>query len=293
MKDHYIISNFLESSKTFDVYRRVFEARSLFHRYSPVEIPTNHLSEISDSEFNRLRKFFLDFRANPNAVSVVISNPFKQIVLEFCDELSVESKNMGAVNLIVKRDEDLSGLNIDGEAFWLGQKKTTHYDFAGKTVLILGCGGVATAVAFKLASAGVGQLKLFDIRETRQKWLHEKLMNNFPQQKVNQVSALNQKAILGVDVIYNATGVGKNSNDPSSILATPFPPGLSVANNVLAIDANYTPWTSRFLQNCKNQGCQITNGYSHMIAFVALHLSIILDMEIDFGTIKAVGDECI
>lgn len=290
MREHFILSNYLKASKTFDIYRDVFEAKSLEYQYLPVEIPTQQMIEVSETELRSLRNFFSDFRRNPNAVSIVVSNPFKQLVLQFCDELSEEAARMGAVNLIVKRNNNLMGSNIDGEAFFLGQNRTTGYDFPGKTVLVLGCGGVSTAVAFKLARVGVRELRLFDIQKNKQAQLRDKLGNHFPLLSVKEAESLDERAIAEADVIYNGTGVGKKSDNPSSVLATPLPDHLQVPATALAIDSNYTPWSTLFLEQCAKNGCQTTNGFSHMIAFVALHLSSILDSEIDYGFVREIGE---
>lgn len=231
------------------------------------------------------------FRQNPNAVSIVVSNPFKQHVLSFCDEMDEIAKQMGAVNLIFKQAGDLFGTNIDGEAFFTGQRETINYDFNNKSVLILGCGGVSTAVVFKLATICVRSIYLFDTTTKRKRALSNKLRHNFPNLSVSELRGFDEDTLSTIDVIYNGTGVGKKSDNPQSVFESPLPNSLIVPATILAIDANYTPWKTKFLQQCEASGCQTLNGFSHMVAFIAMHLSRYLASDIDFQWVKEIGEK--
>lgn len=290
MKEHFILSNYLKASKTFAIYNDLFSRMSLEHSYSPVEISTKDKSNVSVDELRAVTEFILSFRSNPNATSIVVSNPFKQIMTGFCDVLDESAKQMNAVNLVVKKEAVLVGANIDGEAFLAGQKATVSFDFQKKVILLIGCGGVSTAVAFKLAQTGVGAIHLFDINSERVRLLTQKLRLHFPDLPVVELNKIDNTSFSRANVIYNGTGIGKKSDDPSSVEESPLPRSLQIPSNVLAIDANYTPWKTKFLQQFEESGSQTTNGFSHMIAFVALHLSRILSTHIPIRDVMKVGE---
>lgn len=290
MKEHFILSSYLKASKTFAVYENFFSQMSLEHSCSPVEIRTKDKSRVSEDELRVLTDFFLVFRSNPNGTSIVISNPFKQIMTSFCDVLDPSARQMGTVNLIVKKGEIVIGLNIDGEAFFAGQKATINFDFQKKVILMLGCGGVSTAVAFKLAETGVGAIHLFDINSERVRLLAQQLHLHFSNLPIVELPQLNNSFLSQANVIYNGTGLGKKSYDPNSVNESPLPNSLTIPDNVFAIDANYTPWKTKFLQQFEQSGSQTLNGFSHMIACTALHLSEILAIEVTVNKIMEIGE---
>lgn len=290
MKEHFILSSYLKASKTFAVYEDLFSQMSLDHSYAPIEISTKDRSKISEDEELLLTEFILAFRSNPNATSIVISNPFKQIMTRFCDVLDTNARQMNAVNLVVKKGELLVGSNIDGEAFFAGQKATVNFDFRNKAILILGCGGVSTAVAFKMARTGAGSIHLFDTNSERMRLLADQLHLHFPSMPITQLPQLDSTSLSRSNVIYNGTGIGKKSDDPNSINESPVPGSLEIPEEILAIDANYTPWKTKFLQQFEQSGAQTSNGFSHMIAFTALHLSEILSTEIPISKVMRIGE---
>lgn len=290
MKEHFILSNYLKASKTFGIYGELFSQMSLNHSYLATEIPTKEMGRTSESELIILSQFFEGFRNNPRAASIVVSNPFKQVVTEFCDSLEPSASQMNTVNLIIKRNGKLVGKNIDGDAFFTGQRETIGFDFGNKTVLLLGCGGVSTAVAFKLANEGVGSIQLFDTFPQKKEDLARKLRSSFPNLLLVVLPQITSESIAQTNVVYNGTGVGKKSDNPASLKESPLPEEIDLPSGVLAIDANYTPWKTRFLQQFEQAGSQTLNGFPHMIAFIALHLSEILDVEVPFDEVKKVGE---
>ena len=84
-----------------------------------------------------------------------VTIPHKEAVLPLLDELSEEARLIGAVNTIVNHSGRLYGENTDGRGFLCSLRKTANFLPSGKTVLLLGAGGAARAVAVELALAGV------------------------------------------------------------------------------------------------------------------------------------------
>ncbi len=288
MKKHFILSNYLKASITFDIYREFFDMHSIDHVYQPKEIETKDSGYLSPDEICKLKHFIESFRKNPDAKSIVVSNPFKQYVSKFCDKLDGVALQMQTVNLIVKENALLRGMNLDGEAFFIGQKMKINYDFYQKNVLLLGCGGVSTAVAFKLAKQAIKSIYLFDLDSTKTNSLLLKLQANFSDLLIHNVQVLDRHTVSAIDVIYNGTGVGKISNDPITTAQSPLS-NLLIPSNILVIDANYTPWKTQFIKLCEKKGCKSLNGFPHMIAFTALHLSYILNKNVGYETILEIG----
>lgn len=290
MTKHYILSSFLKASKTFDVYKSIFSKKNLQHVYEPVEIPTESKISINQKELNELKKFIDNFKNDPEAKSIVVSNPYKQIIPKYCDELKGQAIEMSTVNLIIKSNGKLVGENIDGEAFFLGQKNIINLEFEDKTILILGCGGVSTAVSFTICKHSPKKIILFDINQSKLNELEKKLTISFPNIEISTINS--EKEIINIrpDIIYNGTGIGKTSDDPQTITQTPI---TNIPANCICIDANYTPWETKFLKLAKEKQCKTLNGFSHMIAFTTLHLNKVIEQKINFDFVFGVGNSII
>src|SRR5580698_8374612 len=81
-----------------------------------------------------------------------VSHPFKQEVMPLLDALDPVAARIGAVNTIVNDDGRLVGHNTD----WIGAVRALEEvrPVAGASVLLLGAGGAARAIAFGLAQKG-------------------------------------------------------------------------------------------------------------------------------------------
>ena len=80
------------------------------------------------------------------------SLPHKVAVIEHLDGLGASAEVIGAVNCVVARDGRWIGENTDGQGFLAALR--TVVDPAGKSLVILGAGGAARAIAVEAALAG-------------------------------------------------------------------------------------------------------------------------------------------
>lgn len=92
-----------------------------------------------------------------NIPGFVITIPHKQEVCRHCDTLEGLAEVMGVCNAVRKNaDGTLSGRMYDGQGFVQGLLER-GVPLAGRSVLLAGAGGVATAIAFELAGAQVSR----------------------------------------------------------------------------------------------------------------------------------------
>jgi shikimate dehydrogenase len=83
-----------------------------------------------------------------------VTMPHKDDAARACDELSDDAAALGTVNTVVTRDDGSRyGDSTDGEGF-LRSLADAGLDPAGRSVLLLGAGGAARAVALALGRAG-------------------------------------------------------------------------------------------------------------------------------------------
>src|ERR1700712_2123530 len=81
------------------------------------------------------------------------SLPHKVAVIEHLDGLAESAQLIGAVNCVVERGGRWIGENTDGQGFLASLR--TVVDPAGATLVLLGAGGAARAIAIEAALAGV------------------------------------------------------------------------------------------------------------------------------------------
>lgn len=83
--------------------------------------------------------------------------PHKENLVELADELSADAARFGSVNTVCLKNGRVYGHNTDGAGF-LQALRQADMDPAGKNVLVLGAGGAAKAVVYKLVEAGAAHV---------------------------------------------------------------------------------------------------------------------------------------
>ncbi len=119
------------------------------------------LVEIAGAGFAELRVLLEGVRRLGFA-GVNITFPYKELVTGLLDELSPGAAAMGAVNTVVVSDHRLIGHNTDATGFARAASELVAGS-GGRSVAVIGAGGVGKAIAFALAELGVGEIRLFDV----------------------------------------------------------------------------------------------------------------------------------
>ena len=129
------------------VFNPRFAAAGLNHIMVPIDAPPDRLEDIIQG-----------LQRMPNFGGLAVTIPHKLAMAELCDDLGTVARLTGAVNAVrFGSDGRLYGDNFDGAGFIAGCRGN-GYEITGNTVLILGAGGAARAIAASLCEAGVGQL---------------------------------------------------------------------------------------------------------------------------------------
>ncbi|MCG2592674.1 ThiF family adenylyltransferase [Ramlibacter sp. XY19] len=145
-----------------------------------------------------------------NIRGALITMPHKVSVVDLLDEVTATVRVAGSCNA-VKRTADgrLVGDMFDGAGFVRGVQRK-GLDLQGARVLVVGAGGVGSAIAASLAAAGVGAIALYDVNAAVAEALGQRLRDNYPALDVSTGS--NDPA--GFDLVVNATPLGMNPGDP-------------------------------------------------------------------------------
>jgi shikimate dehydrogenase len=193
--------------------------------------------------------------------------PHKQAVLPLLDRATDTAATIGAVNLIFREENALVGENTEGKGVVETIRGTL--DPAGKTVVLLGAGQIARAVAVELAAAGVAGLTIVNRTDSRAADLIAALSGKFAA-TVSSVSWLDEYCVPPeTELLVNATSIEQAANDaPLRLIADTLRPELCVAD----VTANSAEtW---LLGEARQRGCKTVDGLTMFIEQVAIGLQL-------------------
>ena len=185
-----------------------------------------------------------------NIRGALVTMPHKVTTVGLADEVSTTAQIAGSANALLKRDDGtLLADMFDGEGFVRGVQRKGR-KLAGASALVVGCGGVGSAIAASLAAAGVARLGLFDANATSADGLGDRLTKHYPELSVSTGSTDPD----GYEIVVNATPLGMNEGDPLPLDMSRVDPGAFVGEVVMK--QAITP----FLAAAQERGCQTQVG---------------------------------
>jgi len=197
-----------------------------------------------------------------NIHGALVTMPHKVVTVALLDEASISVKVAGACNAIrLGPDGTLIGDMFDGEGFVRGVLRKGR-KLQGARVLVVGCGGVGSAIAASFAKAGVAQLALFDAFTPMMDGLAERLRTHYPKLKVDVGST----DPAGFDVVVNATPLGMKENDPLPMDVNRIAPSTFVGEVVMKQEI--TP----FLAAARARGCEFQIGTDMLFEQIPAYL---------------------
>ena len=201
--------------------------------FSKCGIDADYLKlEVAPEEFPE----FLNF-ARKRLAGFNLTVPHKQIVLPHLDEIDPEAKRIGSDNTVkVLPGGGLAGCSTDGIGFEEAVRCRLGMTLAGRSCLLLGCGGAARAVAFRVTGRGAARLTIANRTRERAEALAAELGGEVGVCTLDDRDQL-AAAIRSADLLIQATSLGLRADDPP-----PVDPRLLELNPRLAvIDLVYLP----------------------------------------------------
>jgi shikimate dehydrogenase len=209
-----------------------------------------------------------------NIRGALVTMPHKVTTSGLLDSVSVAVEIAGACNAILHRpDGSLHGDMFDGDGFTRAARRQ-GFDFAGADCLVVGAGGVGSAIAAALAAERPGSIGLFDIRDGAADALAARLRRRHPALPI----ALGGNDPAGFGLVVNATPLGMAPGDPLPFDPARIDPGALVGDVVLG--AGVTP----LLQAAGRRGCPTLVGTDMLFEQIPAYLEF-------FGYGTATPDE--
>jgi len=175
-----------------------------------------------------------------------VTMPHKAKVIALLDSVDRAAKKIGAVNTIVNSGGKLRGYNTD----CIGAKKaiSERMNMKGKTALLIGTGGAASAIAYALHSLGVKKIFVAD-RKKKKAVSFCKKFNATP-------ISLQHAQSFHADLLINATPVGMKPDENGIIL-----PPQSLCNFSAVMDVVISPINTRLMRTAAKMGRKTIPGY--------------------------------
>lgn len=233
------------------IYNPYFESIGL----NAAVVPMGVKAEDFTTSFTAITRF-------SNFHGALITMPHKISVMALLDEVSITGRIAGACNAVLKRaDGTLIGDMFDGEGFVRGLARK-GLRLEGAAALVVGSGGVGSAIAASLAAAGAARLMLFDVNNASAQALAARLKQHYPALSVETGS--NDPA--GFDLVVNATPLGMQAGDPMPMPIERITPSTFVGEVVLKAEM------TAFLEAAAARGCKVQVGLDMLFEMIPAYL---------------------
>ena len=197
-----------------------------------------------------------------NIRGALITMPHKVTTVGLLDEVLPIAAIAGSCNAVRRTpDGRLQGDMFDGEGFVRGVRRK-GCQLEGARALVVGCGGVGSAIAASLAAAGAGVIGLFDAHAESAHGLGKRLTTHYPALEVSTGS--NDPA--GFDLVVNATPMGMNAGDPMPMDVSRIAPGTFVGEVVMKQEM------TAFLSAVQARGCRFQVGSDMLFEQIPAYL---------------------
>jgi shikimate dehydrogenase len=200
-------------------------------------------------------------------------------VVDLCDEVTPVVQVARSCNA-VKRTADgrLVGDMFDGEGFVRGLRRK-GLSLKGARALVVGSGGVGSAIAASLAAAGVGALALYDVDAAAAESLGSRLQAHYPGIRLSTGS----KDPAGFNLVVNATPLGMNAGDALPVDVSRLESDAFVGEVVMKTEM------TAFLLAARARGCQVQVGTDMLFEMIPAYLEFFGFPTTDADTLRSVA----
>jgi shikimate dehydrogenase len=233
------------------IYNPWFEAKGLDAAVVPIGVEAPFYPDLIRALFR-----------TTNVRGALVTMPHKVTTAGLVDEVTTTGRIAGACNAILRRpDGSLLGDMFDGAGFVRGVERKGKR-LAGARALVVGSGGVGSAIAASLAAAGISAIGLFDASAASADALGDRLRQHYPALEIHTGS----KDPDGYDLVVNATPLGMNDGDPLPVDVERIAPTAFVGEVVMKEE--FTP----FLRAAKAKGCSVQVGADMLFEMIPAYL---------------------
>jgi len=224
-------------------------------------------------------------------VGVNLTIPHKIAGAQVVDELDDFARRVGAINTVRIDGDKLIGSNTDGPGFARAIRSEFSVDLRDLRVLLLGAGGGAgRAIAMQCAVEGCERLVLVNRTSAKAQKMAAELKPFFVDTRVSapvrrleavpwEERALRSQ-IANIDLVVNATSLGRKHSDPPVL-----PPSI-LAPHLMVYDTIYAPERTALLSAAVDAGARGANGLSMLLHQGALSFEAWFEREAPLAAMR-------
>jgi shikimate dehydrogenase len=197
-----------------------------------------------------------------NIRGALVTMPHKVTTAGLADEVTPTVEIAGSSNaLLLRPDGTLLADMFDGTGFVRGIARK-GFEVRGARCLVVGTGGVGSAIAASLAAAGVGAIALFDTNRGSAEALAGRLAKHYPALDVHLAAS----DPAGYDLVVNGTPLGMKPGDPLPFDVMRLEPRTFVGEVVMKQEI--TP----LLAAARARGCRFQVGTDMLFEMIPAYL---------------------
>jgi shikimate dehydrogenase len=210
--------------------------------------------------------FVRSLMSAPNVGGICVTIPHKAATVGIGDIATREAQTAGAANTIFrdKQGRIVADL-IDGEGFVRALDHTAGaggFDYRKSSALVVGCGGVGSAIAASLAGRGISRLGLVDLDANVVDRLALSLIKHYPAIEISTQDTDESE----FDLLVNGTPLGMNPGD-----AVPFDVALAKDTAIVA-ECGMKTEMSELLRVAQARGLRIQKGKEMLFEQAPLYM---------------------
>lgn len=232
------------------MHNAAFAALGLDYVYVPFPVPPERIGAAVKS------------LAALGIVGANLTIPHKELVLPYIDELTQEAQDVRAVNTVHVVDGGLVGDNTDGRGFWEPLREQ-GFAIAGETAFVLGAGGAARSVVFRLLREGA---KVVIANRTRER--AERLAEDAARAGLGEATIISatdagamERELRRSKLLVQTTKVGMHP-DADVLPETPL---AALHSDLTVYDLVYNPIKTRLLSEAEARGCATMTGVKMLV----------------------------
>jgi 3-dehydroquinate dehydratase/shikimate dehydrogenase len=208
-----------------------------------------------------------------NLRGLSVTAPHKTAVMNSLDWIDSAAREIGAVNTIVIRGNELHGYNTDADGF-ITPLKRKFGSLEKARCAIVGAGGGARAALWALRREGADVALFVRDLDKAQLASRELGVDSYP------VSA---EPFAGFDIVVNATPLGTRGVREQDTVAV----AKQLRGVRLAYDLVYNPLETRFMREASAAGCETLGGIEMLLAQAAEQFKLWIGYEPDVEVMRA------
>ncbi len=188
-----------------------------------------------------------------------VTVPYKQVIIDYLDELDADAAKLGAVNTVVLRDGKWVGYSTDGEGY-VQSVKEKYPNLLNRdiSVLLLGAGGAARGIYRSLVQQNITHIDIAN----RSLNNAESLLSLKESDTLTSVLSFKEaeENLSTYDLIIQTTSVGMKPNVQDQVIQL-----NNIKENAVVSDIVYQPIETKILKEAQNNGAHVHYGHSMLI----------------------------